>query len=430
MKSFFSKKQKPGRYDFDVPVASSPVAINNATVVTSSNFMDWSINGLKSAGVSVSEKTAMQVSAVYASVALIGGAIASLPLPVYKRTSDGRERAPHDVWWLLNEEPNPDYPAATFWEAMVSSLLLHGDAFARIIRPTQGIGPASQLSSLKVISLEWVHPAQVTVVKEDGQMWYIIRSTTFEKPRKHPAADIIHVPGPGFNGLRGMSQISYVLRTPAGIALAADKYSAAFFENGARPDFAVELNGDPTPEQQEMMRKSWSERYQGVDRAHTPALLTNGAKVHALTLNAEDSQLLTTRQFQVEDIARIFGVPPHMIGHTQNNTSWGSGVEQMGIGFVKYTLGRHLVKIEQELNRKIWPTREKYFVEFNTAGLERGDYKTRMEGYRVGLGRAGEPGWMTVNEIRRPDNMPPIDGGDLLNTGNTNDTTHQAASAQ
>jgi HK97 family phage portal protein len=145
-------------------------------------------------------------------------------------------------------------------------------------------------------------------------------------------------------------------------------------------------------------------------------------------MSAEDSQLLATRQFQVEDIARIFGVPSHMIG-SSSATAWGTGIEQMSIGFVKYTLGRHLTKIEQELNRKIWPVQSKYFVEFSTSGLERGDYKTRNEGYRVGLGRAGEPGWMTVNEIRKIENMPPVDGGDELNTGMQNAPTTATTTA-
>lgn len=428
MMGLFAKKQKISRYGIEAPTASKAPQINNSTVISSSNFLDWSMNGMTSAGVSVNEHTAMQVSAVYACVSLIGGAIATMPLPVYQRTADTRQKADHYVWWLLNEAPNKRYCAAVFWESMMSSLLLHGDAFARIIRRVNGFNS-------DILALEWIHPKRVVVCYDEdtGLLYKVFPDYLLDedKTETYQAAEIIHIAGPGFNGLRGMSQIAYVLRNSAGIAIAADQYSAAFFENGARPDFAVELAGNPTAEQQEMMRKSWAERYQGINRAHTPALLTNGAKVHELTLNAEDSQLLSTRQFQVEDIARAFGVPPHMIGHTQNNTSWGSGVEQMGIGYVKYTLARHLAKIEQEINRKFWPNREKYFVEFNTAGLERGDYKTRQEGYRVGLGRAGEPGWLTVNEIRRTENMPPVDGGDLLNTGITNNvTTNQTASAQ
>ena len=141
-------------------------------------------------------------------------------------------------------------------------------------------------------------------------------------------------------------------------------------------------------------------------------------ELEKLSITPEDASLLDTRRFQVEEIARIFGVPPHMIGHTSASTSWGTGIEQQSIGFVKYTLQRHLVKIEQELNRKIWPTRARYYVEFSAVGLERGDTKTRNEAYRIALGRAGEPGWMSVNEVRRAENLPPVEGGDIMGAPN------------
>ena len=424
MKELFGfGKNKATRYG-SLGAETTP-KLNNATTIASSNFIDWTTTGFKTAGVSVVEQTAMQVSAVYASVALIGGAIASIPLPVYQRTPSGREKIDHDVLWLLNEEPHPSYPAATFWESMMGALLLHGDAFAIIRRPQEGKN--KQTTAETITAFEWIHPRRVTVKNSAYGLLYSIQDDLFTgnsgKTTTYPASEIIHVAGPGFNGLRGMSQIRYVLRNAAGISIAADQYSAAFFENGARPDFALEFPGNLTAEQQEMVRISWANRHNGVSNAHLPALLAGGAKVHELTMNAEDSQLIATRQFQIEDIARIFGVPPHMIGHTQNNTSWGAGIESLGIGFVKYTLGRHLAKIEQELNRKIWPQNKKLFVEFNTAGLERGDYLTRMQGYRASVGRAGEAGWMTVNEIRNIENLPPIEGGDQIITGNVNDTS-------
>lgn len=432
IKELFSFGRQQNRYG-DLAPAPESAPINNSTTIASSDFIDWATTGFRTAGVSVVEQTAMQVSAVYASVSLIGGAIASMPLPVYKRTANGREKTDHDVWWLLNQAPNSNYPAATFWESMMSSLLLHGDAFAIIIRPSNIQG--SRISSLdKILGFEWIHPRRVTVKKLDGDLQYVIQDDLFNgstgKSTTYYSNDIIHIPGPGFNGLRGMSQIRYVLRNAAGIALAADQYSAGFFENGARPDFALEFPGNLTQEQQDMIRNSWGNRHGGLSNAHLPALLSGGAKVHEITMSAEDSQLIATREFQIEDIARIFGVPPHMIGHTQNNTSWGSGIESLGIGFVKYTLGRHLAKIEQEFNRKIWPTTQKYFIKFNTAGLERGDYRTRMEGYRIGLGRAGEAGWMTQNEIRALEDMAPLDGCDDINQGISNEPTiNQTASA-
>lgn len=382
-----------------------------------SELYEWLTRGIVSAGVAVNERTIMQVSAVYACVNLIGGAIASMPLPIYKRTKEGRERADHDMWWLLNEQPWPTMTSAVFWETLTASLLLHGDAFARIHR-RRDASPAG---------FEPIAASRIGLKREGDRLKYTIRSEDGTQAITLDQDDMLHVPGPGFDGMRGQSQIRYALRTAAGVALAADEYSSRFFSNGARPDFAIEFPGNLTQEQQDMIRRTWAERHGGLSNAHLPALLAGGAKIHQVTMNAEDAQLISTRQFQIEDIARIFGVPPFMIGHTEKTTSWGSGVEQMGIGFVKYTLQRHLTKIEKEINRKVFRT-PTYFCEFNTAGLERGDYKSRNEGYRIALGRAGEPGWMTVNEVRRIENMPPIEGGDTLNTGSTpNETASQAA---
>lgn len=375
-------------------------------------LFEWLSGGMSASGVAVTEQTAMRVSAVYACVNLIGGALASLPLPIYERTPDGRQRADHAYWWLLNEQPTEAMSAAVFWEYLAASLLLNGDAFARIVRTSN--------RSPQAVGLDPYPKSRVTVHKKDGMLLYELWNEDRTRAEIVDQGDMIHVPGPGFDGKNGMSQIKHALRNPAGIALAADEYSAAFFKNGARPDFAIEIGGSVNEEQQDMLRRSWADKHSGIGKSHLPALLVNGAKVHELTMNAEDAQLIDTRRFQVEDIARIFGVPPWMIGHTQSTTSWGSGIEQMGIGFVKYTLQRHLVKFEQELNRKLWPTRARYFVEFNTAGLERGDYKSRNEGYRIALGRAGEPAWMTVNEVRRIENLPPIEGGDTITKGSAN----------
>lgn len=379
--------------------------INNSTM-DSSEFWSFVNGGIGAAGVSVNEKTAMKVSAVYACVGLIGGAISCIPLPIYKTVKGEREKIDHEYHYLLNREANKDYSAAVFWQTLIESMLMHGDGFARILRP-------SNVSS-RATGFEWYHKRDVEVFKKDGMIFYALTKEGVQEVVM--ADDMLHIPGLGFDGLTGMSQISYVLKNSTGIALAADEFSADFFANGAKPELALEYPGKVTPDQQDMIRNTWADRHQGASKRNLPALMTGGAKVHELTMNAEDAQLLTTRKFQVEDIARIFGVPPHMIGHTEKSSSWGTGVEQMSIGFVKYTLARHLRKIEQELNRKLFG-RSDTFVEFNTAGLERGDYKTRMEGFRIALGRAGEPGWMTVNEIRKKENQASIAGGDVLNTG-------------
>lgn len=375
-----------------------------------SQMYDLFSMGGGSAGVRVSEHTAMSISAVYACVDLIGGCFASLPLHFYRRTDAGRERYTPELWWMLNERPWGQWSAAAMWQYAVRSRLLNGDAFIEIHR-------ASPYSP-NIIGFEPIHPTSVIVNCADGRLVYTLNRNG--KVKTIESDDILHITGVGFDGIRSVSQIQYVLRNAAGIALAADEHSASFFANGARPDYAIEVPGNLSAEQQEMFRNSWSNRHQGVQKSHLPALLTGGSKIHEITMNSEDSQLLTTRGFQVQDIARIFGVPTHMIGHVEKTSSWGTGIEQMSIGFVKFTLQRHLVAFEQEINSKIFKT-SRNFCEFQTSGLERGDIKSRNESYRIALGRAGEPGWMTVNEVRTLENMPPIDGADVLNTGTPQD---------
>ena len=380
--------------------------------VRGSQLYDWMTAGSGAAGVAVNERTAMSVSAVYACVELIGGSVASLPLNFYRRTESGREQFTPEIWWMFNERPFANWSASSMWGFVLASKLLHGDGFVQIHRA----GGSRSLTG-RILGFEPIHPLSVQVEKIDGRLKYTLYKDGDSNGRPYIEVidqdDMLHFPGPGFDGKRSLSQLKHCLRNPAGVAIAADEHSARFFQNGARPDFAIEIPGDPSAEQQEMYRRTWAERHQGVYNSHLPALLSGGATIHTLTMNAEDAQLLTTRSFQVEDIARIFGVPPHLIGHTEKSTSWGTGIEQMSIGFVKFTLQRHLVGFEQEINAKVYDS-DKYFCQFQTAGLERGDIKTRNESYRIALGRPGEPGWMTANEVRRKENMPPIKGGDVL----------------
>lgn len=352
----------------------------------------------------VTATTAMRVSAVYAGVQLIAGAISTLPLPIYKRTKDGRERVEHDYWWLLNEQPHEDLSAAVFWEYMIAAKLFYGDAFAEILRPHYNSNKASGFIPL--------HPQTVTPFRDNKKLFYKV--TEDGRDRVISPADMIHIPSLGFDGLSSPSAITFAARQAVALALSANEHNEKFFDNGARPDFALKTPGNLTKEQSDLLRTTWAQKHAGVKNSHVPAVLTGGLEIQELTLSAQDAQLLETCNFQIEEIARILGVPPHMIGHTEKTTSWGSGVENMGRGFVKFTLSRDLVKIEQELNRKLWPTREKYFVEFNVAGLERGDLKSENEALRVALGRAGEPAWMTVNEVRRIKNLPPVEGGDVI----------------
>ena len=385
--------------------AQAPVPISQ--IVGGTEMYDILTGGLSgNAGIPVTEATVMTVGAVYACVALIGGAIAALPFHLFKRTPGGRDRYESDLWWLFNESPWHNWTAAAAWSYAAQSIGLRGDGYWRIHRVT----PYTNA----IAGFEPLHPAAVQPWRlTGGEVVYLVQ--TLDGPIDTvAAADMLHFTGVGFDGLRSLTPIRAALRGAGGIALAADDYAAAFFRNGARPDFALKTPGKLTDEAANLLRNTWSARHGGSSNAHLPAVLTGGLDVQQLTMSAEDAQLLSTRKFQVEDIARIFGVPPHMIGYTEKSTSWGSGIEQMSIGFVRYTLGRYLDAMRQEINRKIWPKSRIYFAEHQLDALLEGDSKTQAEYFAKSLGGPGSQGWMTINEVRHLKNLPPVPGGERI----------------
>lgn len=364
-------------------------------------------------GAVVTADTAMRVAAVYACVALISGALAGLPLPVYERTLKARKQADHDYWWFLNESANEEDASAVAMEYMFTAKLFYGDGIAKLVRP-------SPFSS-RVIGYKPWHPDRWQPFREEGTRRRLHRFTD-ELGRQEILTDddIIHFPSMGFNGLRSPSPITYAAREAIGNALAAEEFSARFFTNGSTHDIALRHQKNLSKQQIEDLRTSYAMKYGGGANNRSPLILTGGLEVEKLSITPADAALLPTRQFTVEEICRIFGVPPFMIGANDKTTSWGTGIEALGTGFTKFALRRHIVPAQQELNRKLWPRRERFFVEFDLSELTRADFKTRMEGYRIAIGRAGEPGWVKPNEVRFLEKMEPIEGeGDKLNTGAT-----------
>lgn len=361
--------------------------------------------GFQGAGVPVTEQTAMAIGAVYACVSIIGAAIAALPFHLYKRTDVGRERYDSDLWWLFNESPSPAWTSASAWMYAAQSVCLKGDGFWRIRR----VSPYTNA----IEGFEPYHPDCVGVIQEKGRNYYpVVNSDGTTETIDQD--DMLHFSGIGFDGKRSITPIRAALRSAGSIALAADEYAGAFFRNGARPDFAIKHPKDPSPEAIKLLRETWAMRHQGAANSHLPAVLVGGMEVEQLTMTAEDAQLIATRKFQVEDIARILGVPLHMIGATDKTTSWGTGIEQMSIGFVRYNLRRYLDPMMQEINRKIWPRSRQYFGEFNVDALLDGDTKAQTEYFAKALGGPGNQGWMKPNEVRRLKNLPPVENGDVL----------------
>jgi HK97 family phage portal protein len=353
-----------------------------------------------------SERAVMQVTAVSACVTLISGAISSLPMHVYRRTSDGDllRDANSDLWWILNEEFSPRWTASSGWAFLTASKLLHGDGFAEILRKPSGA----------IMGLVPIHPDRVRVIATpDGRrlVYEIKPDPTIESPspdvmqiRVLDQDDVLHVPGFGFNGLRGLSALRNSLRNSGALAINAQTFSEQFLQNMARPDFALKTEKSLTDEQFARLQAMLDAR-SGPMNAGKPMILEGGLDLKTLTMPLEEMQLLETRKFQVEEIARAFGVQPFMIGHTTTTSSWGSGIEAMGSGFVRYTLRDHLNAFQNEINRKFFRTASRV-AEFDTTELERGDTKAMFEAMRVGLGRAGEAPIMTIEEARQTLRLP------------------------
>ena len=361
------------------------------------------------------ETTAFSVSAIYASVNLIAGAVSAMPLNIYRRDMVTGERTllhNDSLSWVFNEEMVPRWSAASGWEFLVQSLLIHGDAFAIIKR--DGAGTPN--------GIEPVHPYRVTVavLPDASRLVYRIfpeniAGQQIGESRTYDQDDILHVAGFGFNGFRGLSPLRHSLRMAGAVAISTQDYSANFFANSARPDYALKTDQVLSPEKIIELRAMIDEQHRGTDNAHRPMLLQGGLDIKPWSIPLAEMQLLETRRFQIEEIARIYGVPAFMIGAADKTSSWGTGTETLGKVFVRYALRQHLNKFQTEINRKMFRTASR-ICEFDVSDLERADSVQQMESLRIGLGRAGEPAFLTKNEARAVLRLKHVPDGDKLET--------------
>lgn len=364
--------------------------------------------GGSTSGKNVNERSAMQMTAVYACVRVLSEAVAGLPLHLYRYTDKGSKEKAIDqpLYFVLHDEPNPEMTSFAFRETLMTHLLLWGNAYAQIIRNGKG----------EVVALYPLMPNRMTVDRDEkGQLYYEYqtsideaRTTKGGTVRLKPS-DVLHVPGLGFDGLVGYSPIA-MAKNAIGLAIAAEEYGSKFYANGAAPSGVLEHPG--TLKDPSKVRDSWNETFGGSGNAHKIAVLEEGMKYTPISINPSEAQFLETRKFQIDEIARIFRVPPHMIGDLERSTF--SNIEQQSLEFVKYTLEPWLVRWEQSMTRALISSgdKSKYFIKFNVDGLLRGDYQSRMNGYAT----ARQNGWMSANDIRELENLdriPAEEGGDL-----------------
>lgn len=364
--------------------------------------------GGSTSGKCVNEHSAMQMTAVYSCVRILAEAVAGLPLHLYRYKEDGsKEKAlTHPLYLLLHDEPNPEMSSFVFRETLMTHLLLWGNAYAQIIRNGRG----------EVIALYPLMPDRMAVDREvNGQLYYEYTTSADDAPtvkgsivRLKPS-EVLHIPGLGFDGLVGYSPIA-MAKNAIGLAIATEEYGSKFFANGAQPSGVLEHPG--TIKDPQRVRDSWMSQFGGSANSNKIAVLEEGLKYTPISISPEQAQFLETRKFQINEIARIFRVPPHMVGDLEKSSF--SNIEQQSLEFVKYTLEPWLVRWEQSIQRTLFSAEEKktYFVRFNVEGLLRGDYASRMNGYAVGR----QNGWMSANDIRELENLdriPAEEGGDL-----------------
>lgn len=364
--------------------------------------------GRTTSGKTVNERTALQTTAVYACVRILSETIASLPLHVYRYTEGGKAKnTEHVLYTLLHDEPNPDMTSFVFRETLMSHLLIWGNAYAQILRDRSG----------QVIGLYPLLPDQMSVHRsEKGKLFYVYNRYEEDNPNFQEKGSIVlsqeevlHIPGLGFDGLIGYSPIA-LAKNAVGMTLACEEYGASFFGNGANPGGVLEHPGilkDPAK-----VRDSWNAVYQGTRNAHKVAVLEEGMSYKQIGIPPEEAQFLETRKFQINEIARLFRIPPHMVGDLEKSSF--SNIEQQSLEFVKYTLDPWVVRFEQALKKSLLLPEEKktHFIKFNVDGLLRGDYQSRMNGYAIGR----QNGWLSTNDIRELEELnpiPPEEGGDL-----------------
>jgi HK97 family phage portal protein len=339
-------------------------------------------------GKTVNERTAMTTSAVYACVRVLAETIASLPLHVYQRTERGKEKAmDHNLYYLLHDEPNPEMTSFVFRETLMGHLLLWGNAYAQIIRDGRG----------KVIGLYPLLPNRMEVSRtEKGELYYRYQKEGREYLLRRE--EVLHIPGLSFDGLVGYSPIA-MAKNSIGMALATEEYGSKLFANDARPSVVLEHPGilkDPAK-----IRESWNKIYRGSENAHKVAVLEEGMSVKTLSMPPEQAQFLETRKFQIEEICRIFRVPPHLIASLDRATF--SNIESQSISFIDNTIVPWVSRFEQAMQKALLFGEEKkqYLIKFNLNGRLRGDAQSRAAFYQT----MRQNGIMSANDIRELEEM-------------------------
>ncbi len=354
------------------------------------------------AGVNVSEMTALRLSVVWRCVTLIAQAIAAMPLRAYRPQLDaeGNIIARSLTPCPILEQPHPEFTPFDFWEMVFTHLLLWGNAF--ILKVPDGLGRTTRLLPIPPWKVS-VRRASGGTVLQPGEKQYFILEPSGAKTSLPYLTDeeVLHIPGFGYDGVRGLSPIAHI-RQGIGLGIAAEEFGARLFGSGSLIGGVLQSDKEIDQTRANELKASWRERITGLARAHEIAVLDSGLKFVPIALPPEDSQFLQSREFTVTDIARFYGVPVHLVNDVDKSTSWGAGIAEQSLGFVRYTLQSWMTRGEQRvtLGGILLPG---LVAAFDPSDLLRGDTAARFAAYSVALsGR-----WITRNEVRGKEGLPP-----------------------
>lgn len=360
-------------------------------------------------GVSINATNARRVSAVEACIQRISGVLTQVPLNFYRRLENGQREQVHDsaYWFLFNERPCATMLSSSWIEKIEIDKHLRGNSYAWI-RRNQKSGTVKE-----IIPMPWAGTVVDRHQNAAGDAWYQYSFNDGLLIKGALDIDVLDFANFGLDPSTGRAQstISNAAKNAAGNSLAMAEYSGAFFKNGSHQSIILETDKRVSTEQRDFLRDQYVQKYSGLPNAHRwPLILTEGMTARNVTISAQDAQLLEARKFEVIDIARSFGVPPHIIGETSASTTWGSGLEEITRAFLQLTILPNAVRREQEVNSKLFST-ARHFAQFDRRLMYAVTLKSLAEYYRAGIGGPGNgPGWITVDEVRAEENRTPMGG--------------------
>lgn len=352
----------------------------------------WTYTGISTTGQNVNQASSMTYSAVWAAVRAISEGVASLPLQVFRRGHDGsRSKAnDHPLYRILHDQPNPEMSALTFRETLMGHALVWGNGYAEIVRDKNS-GRVQQLWPLD--------PSQVEPVRDEkGELFYKYGSVIFLP------TEILHIKGLSFDGVKGYSVIAQA-KNSIGLGMAVEEFGSTFFGQGGKPAGVISVPGKLNSEAIQNMRKSWEDMHATVKNAHRVAILQNGVTYQTIGTPPDDAQWIASRSFQLQEIARWFKIPASKIGAGAGTYS---SLEQDNLAFLQETLRPWLIRWEQEINFKLISSLDQLYAEHNQDALLRGDTAGRSAFYASALSW----GWLSRNDVRALENLPPFEGGD------------------